>query len=140
MSAALNSRRSVALCTKTDSPTSSKKIWRQGFPLPPFVYLSSAEERAQRFIIGIGYRGQRRAHRLGAVGNLQHVCVPAAGGVVADVRRGIATDPTIRIALLAVQEQLVQTSYNGYYALEYGVPEDDSDNIDLALRLIEQWI
>ena len=57
------------------------------------------------------------------------------GHWIAEVEIGQGTvDFTQALALLR------ESGYNGYYALEYGAPEDDSDNIDLALRLIEQWI
>lgn len=54
---------------------------------------------------------------------------------IAEVEIGQGTvDFTQALALLR------KNGYNGYYALEYGAPEEDSDNINLALRLIEQWI
>lgn len=35
---------------------------------------------------------------------------------------------------------LREHGYNGYYALEYGAPRDDSDTIDSALAQIRNWI
>lgn len=54
---------------------------------------------------------------------------------IAEVEIGQGTvDFTQALALLR------KNGYNGYYALEYGAPEDNSDAIDKALKTVANWL
>lgn len=44
------------------------------------------------------------------------------------------------VKLAEAIDTLRQYGYDGYYALEYGAPQDDSPEIDLALEKIKKWL